>query len=230
MLLRQLVSRTSLGWIALVAALALPSSGAGSDDVELPNVAAQVPWQLEHRDDDPERGYVLYKRMPPGSDFAAYRLEAVIDAPPERVARAARENLLDPEQTQSNVRKQILRNDGDVVIVYSYIDLPLVSDRDALTRAERSFDHRTQSYRLSWRNTDEGPPPPEGVVRVGKSEGSWLFEPAPDGRTKVTYESHSESPGVIPAWVVNSVMNGTVVDGFDKLRARAQGATTVGER
>jgi hypothetical protein len=68
--------------------------------------------------------------------------------------------------------------------------------------------------------TDEGPPPKEGVIRVEKSDGAWHFEPLAGGRTRVTYESHTEIAGSIPAWLVNSLMNQTVVEGFEGLRSK----------
>lgn len=211
--------RSSLCLGLIIASLSASANGSEDAD-ELPSVGAQAPWRVELRNDDPKAGYVLYKRRLPGSESATYRLEGVIDAPPHRVAQAARDGLLDPEETQARMRKEIVRDDGDVVVVYSYIDLPLVRDRDVLTRAERSFDPATQSYRLSWSATDEGPPPKAGVIRVGRSDGSWHFEPLPGGRTCVTYTSHTEIPGSIPGWLVNSIMDATLVEGFEGLRTR----------
>ena len=155
-------------WISLLVGLASPVAA----DEALPPVDAHVPWTLELRNDDPATGYVVYKRIPPGSPYAAYRLEAELDAPPETVARAARAGMLDPDEHRSSMRKEIVRDDGDVVIVYSYIDMPpFITDRDIVTRSERRFDPETRTYRLEWHSTDEGPAPRDGVIRVRKSDG-----------------------------------------------------------
>jgi len=209
----------------LVAGMLLLSAGlaerAAADTA--PDVSATPEWRLHDQSDDPAAGYVVYKRKPPGSDYHAYRLEAVLDAPPAVVAAAARANIADPAAAQSNMKKTVLHDDGEVVVVYTYIDLPLVSDRDVTTRARRSFDPQTGTYRVEWRATDEGPTPRKGVVRLEQSSGFWAFAPLEGGRTRATYESHTEIAGSIPIWLVNSIMTDTVVDGIMRLRARVDG-------
>ena len=201
--------------------LTLPPAAAAAE--ELPSVDAQVPWTLELENARPRAPYTLYKRMPAGSPYAAYRLEATLDASPEAVARAARQNMVDLD-ADPMMKRTIVRNEGDVVVVHSYIPMsPLISDRDVVTRTERRFDPATQSYHVVWNSTnDEGPPPADGVIRLARSDGSWLFEPLPGGRTRVTYESHTEIAGSLPAWLINSMMNQQVVNGFEGLRARGE--------
>jgi len=210
-------------WIA-VGLVLLWAGGAEAAAAEAPSaVSAQPDWQIHDRNDEPDSGYVVYRRKPAGSDYYAYRLEAVIDAPPAVVAAAGRANIADPSAAQENMTKTLLSDDGDVVVVYTYIDLPMISDRDVTTRAERSFDPQTGSYRVEWAATDEGPPPKKGVVRLHQSTGFWLFAPLEGGRTRATYESHTEIAGSIPVWLVNSMMTDTVVDGIVRLRARVDG-------
>ena len=212
-------------WPSLLVAFALP---AGAEEA-LPSVDAQIPWTVELRHDDPVAGYVVYKRIPPGSSYAAYRLEGRLGAPPDAVARAAREGMVDPNERQASMSKEIIRNDDGVVVVYSYIDMPpFVTDRDIVTRAEHIFDPETQTHRLEWHSTDEGPSPRDGVIRVEVSDGSWLFEPLEGGHTRVTYESHTEIAGSIPAWLVNSLMNDTVVESFNGLKARVESQANSG--
>jgi len=187
-----------------------------------PNAADVADWQLHDRNDDPGSGYVVYRRKPPGSDYYAYRLEAVIDAPPAAVAAAGRADIADPTTAADNMERTILSDDGEVIVVYTYIDLPLVSDRDVTTRAQRSFDPETGTYRVEWQATDAGPPPRKGVVRLQESSGHWIFSPLEGGRTRAVYESHSEAAGFIPAWLVNSFMTDMAVDGIVNLRARLQ--------
>jgi len=207
------------------AALALACAAAplpvGAD--ELPEVGARPPqWSLHDRRDDPAGAYAVYWQELPGSEIPAYRLEAILDAAPEVVAAAAARTAADPEARDSNMDKTVLRDDGDTIVVYSYIHLPLVADRDVITRAELSRDPATGIHRMSWRVSDEGPPPRPGVVRLTQSSGAWEFSPLPGGRTQVVYENHTDIGGSIPAWIVQPIMDDTVVQNFVRLRERVE--------
>jgi len=187
------------------------------------SIACGSEWQLGDRVDPPESGYTIRKCRPSDSDYDAYRLEAVIDAPPTVVAAAARANMADAESAPARSTKTVLRDAGDTVVVYMYADLPLVSDRDVVTRGRASFETQSGIYRLEWQATDEeGPAPKKGVVRIEKSSGSWTFTPLDRGRTDVVYESHNDLAGSVPAWLINSLMTDAVVDNLARLRARVE--------
>lgn len=187
---------------------------------DLPEVGARPPWTLLSRSDDPGAGYVIEKRKVAGSDFPTFRLEAILDSPPDVVARVAVKNLSDPDYHQDNTEKAILRDDSEGLVVYSYIyiNTPFVSDRDIISKIDRSYDLETQVHRLSWKAIDEGPPKKDGVIRLDRSEGSWTFSPEAGGKTRAVYESYTEIAGYIPAWIVNSTMSKTMVQGIEDLR------------
>lgn len=206
----------SLCWLAFVFPNAAPVL---SED--LPDVSARPPWTLITQTDDLQSGYVLYQRNTIDSDAATYRLEAIVDSAPDLVALAVASYIVDPAYSQANTDKTILRNDEDVIVVYSYIhiDAPFVSDRDVISRIERSHDPATKVYRLAWRVIDEGgPAKKDGVIRLERSDGSWTFSPNDDGTTRAVYESHTEIAGFLPTWLVNAQMTQTMLEGIEGLR------------
>lgn len=196
-----------------------PSGVVGAE--ALPDVSARPPWTLAERIEGPA-GYVLSRRDLPDSKVPEFRLEATIDAPVSTVAAAVRQNVTDPALSPKHTKKTVLREDEDVIVIYSYIELPLVSDRDVTTRAVASFDPETGSHRLAWQATEEGPAPKDGVVRLQKSSGSWVFTPLPEGRTLAVNESHTEVEGSVPAWLVTHIISDAVIDGLRGLRARIE--------
>ncbi len=208
-------------WASLMACLvtASPIGVVGAET--LPDASAPPRWTLAERIDGPG-GYVLSRRDLADSDFPVFRLEATIDAPSSTVAAAVRKNVIDPTVSPKHTKKTVLRDDEDVIVIYSYIELPLVADRDVTTRTEASFDPETGSYRFTWRATDDGPAPKEGVVRLQNSSGSWVFTPLAEGGTSAVTESHTEIEGSIPAWLVTSIISDAVIDGLEKLRARVE--------
>ncbi len=202
----------ALACLLLAMCVAIPCTGES-----LPEVSAQPPWVLYGQNDDSEAGYVMYKRRPVGSDYSAYRLEAVVDSPPDLVAVAAVKTIAHP---QKNMDKTILRDDAEAIVVYSYIhiNVPFISDRDVISRVERFYDPATETHRLTWEATDEGPPPKDGVIRLNHSEGSWTFTPESPDKTRAVYVTHTEIAGSMPPWLVNSTMSGTLVEGIESLR------------
>lgn len=191
-----------------------------SDTTELPEVSAGPPWTLLSRHDDAETGYVLQRRKREGSNFSTFRLEASLDSPADLVALVAARNLADPDYHQENTDKKILRDDARGIVIYSYIhvDAPFISDRDIVSRVERFYDPKSRTYRLSWKAVNEGPPKKDGVVRLEHSEGSWTFSPKAEGDTRAVYISYTETAGYVPAWIINSRMNKTMVQGIEDLR------------
>lgn len=205
--------------VGALLALVFAVSGGASRAVSVSPADPDPAWNLSERIDGPE-GHVLLRRELPGSSFPAYRLEATLEASVEEVAAALRSNFRDSLVSPKNMKKTVLREEGNALVMYTYIDVPLVADRDVTTHAEESVDLETGSHRFEWRATDEGPPPKRGVVRLQKANGSWVFTPLPDGRTRAVCESHTEIGGSIPAWLVNSVSRNTVVEGLVLLRVR----------
>lgn len=215
---RRSIGMSLPGWGWILASTFAMAGLTGAD--ELPQVAAQVPWELHERNEDAGTEYVVYTRKPPGSDFSAYRIEAVLDSPIDEVAKAARRNLADPEFRPKNTIKTVLQNDDEAMLVHSHIKInaPFISDRDVISRIERSYDPTTRTHLLRWSATNEGPPPKDGVIRLDRSDGYWRFAPASKGKTLAVYMSHTEIAGSIPAWVVNSIMSDTMVQGIEGLR------------
>lgn len=188
---------------------------------DLPQVGSRPPWTLLSQSEEPGSGYMLYQRDTAESEASTFRLEAIVDSTPDLVAAAAAKSIVDPEYSQANTDKRVLRDDDETIVVYNYIHIlaPFVSDRDVISRIERSYDPASQSHRLVWQAIDEGDPPKrDGVIRLERSEGSWTFSPEADGTTRAVYVSHTEIAGYLPAWIVDRQMSKTMVEGIENLR------------
>jgi hypothetical protein len=146
--------------------------------------------------------HTLYRRQLPDARVAAFRLEGSVDAPIARVLEAQRSGAR--SGSRGGPRRELLRQEGEVVWIYTYMPVPLLADRDLVLRQEHRHDAATGIHRFVWHTVEgEGPPPPEGVVRIQRSEGMWEFTPQGDARTLLVLESLTDAGGSLPAWVVN---------------------------
>jgi hypothetical protein len=101
-------------------------------------------------------------------------------------------------------RLDILRDDGDVKLIYQQARVPLAKDRDSTIRVRRTFEADTGTWEMvSTAVPDEGPAPTDEYIRVRHSEGRWRLAPAADGGTDLTYTLRTDAAGLLPAWIVN---------------------------
>jgi hypothetical protein len=169
-----------------------------------PALAQQDGWKEVDRVEGPG-AHILFRRQLPDARVAAFRLEGAVDAPIARVLEAQRAGTQTRSKDGDGPRRELLRRDGEVTVVYTYMPVPLLADRDLVLRQEHSQDPATGIHRFVWHTIEgEGPPPPGGVVRIQRSEGMWEFTPQGEGRTRLVLESMTDAGGSLPAWVINS--------------------------
>ena len=108
-------------------------------------------------------------------------------------------------------RLDVLRDDGDVKLVYEQIHVPFLKDRDATVRFTRTVAATSGVYEMTSRAVpEEGPPERDGFVRVRTSQARWSLAPADDGGTAVTYTLRTDMGGLVPAWIVNAAQKDAV--------------------
>jgi len=176
-------------------------------------------WELSRQDSEPGKTFELYQREVAGSGYDRYRLEAVVDAPMERVIHAVTIRREDDQYLGEGFERRILRREGQEAITYIKMTMPLIKDRDITMRSTRRYDESRGVFRDEWWTAnEEAPPLPRGVVRMAKSEGFWEVSPVGDGRTRVVYESHADPGGRVPSWIANSILGDQVVGQIETLR------------
>jgi hypothetical protein len=169
----------------------------------LPAPAQESQWQ-KIDEVDGAGAHTLYRRQLPDSRVAAFRLEGAVDVPIAVVLEARRAGEEDASGDPDGPRRTLIRREGDVSVTYTLMAVPLLADRDLVLRQVHSSDPATGIHRFVWKTIEgEGPPPPEGVVRIQRSEGMWEFTPQGDARTRLVLESLTDAGGSLPAWVVN---------------------------
>ena len=179
---------------------------------------ADAEWQLVRTESAHSPPYSLHRRSI-SSGVVEWKADAVVQLPASELAQAALHNLIDP--ASSTFERTLLRREPAAIVLYQYIRLPIVSDRDVITRTTYGVD-REGVYFLRWWNTEEpGRPPVDGVVRLPHVEGSLALVPIADGQTRVSERSSVALGGLIPAWLVDGRMGNTLIEDLTLMRITA---------
>jgi len=154
----------------------------------------------------------------------ARQIQAVteIDATPERVFAVLTdyEHLTEymPFTKENTVLER--RGEGDLII-YQYLSLPVVSDRDYVMHTTHSRGPAGE-LRVTWDAIPGVRPPRDGVVRVLLNRGGWVLEPLADGkRTRATYRLVTSPGGSIPRFAANLSNTRAVPALVDAVRRRS---------
>ncbi len=166
-------------------------------------------------------GVVICSRRRADSPLPEFRGEGEIAASPGSVFAVVNDPEAYPGFMPYTKECRILQRMTNGLITYQRLDLPLVSDRDYTLRSvhSKSAGPAGTTYRIRWEQANgEGPAPKPGVQRIEVCEGSWLIEPAPAGKTRVTYMVRSGTGGSIPAFLAESGRQRAIWNIFDAIR------------
>jgi ribosome-associated toxin RatA of RatAB toxin-antitoxin module len=150
-------------------------------------------------------GIVVERRAGEGSGLRELRVTAESPLPPAAIMATLWKHDEYVQFVPYLKRLDVLRDDGDVKLIYEQIHVPILKDRDVTVRVTRTFSPDTGLYELaSTAVPEEGPPESDRYVRVRSSAGRWRLAPAADGGTAVTYTLRADVGGRVPAWIVDA--------------------------
>jgi len=182
--------------------------------------SASTRWHEAGRSDDPRNRYVLYQSDSSEDRYQSYKVETHFDAAPARAADALFESMTSSRSVPDGQRREVLSSGPDEVLVYTYIDLPMImSDRDVAFRITRESDDASGVHRVSWEQAnDAAPAPATRVVRMPEVSGYWEFRPTGAQRCSATYVTHADMGGAVPPWLIGPMMRGQVEGDVGRLR------------
>jgi len=197
----------------LVLALALLASGVSADD-------PTDGWEPGRTVQGDGFSYQLFSRQDEGEAFVRFKLHGTIDAPPPALARAFIDIVTDPARAPAGQTVHVISKDERTFIVHNYMDLPpLFSDRDIILRGESSAD-ATGTSRVAWKAIEHpAAPHTDGAIRIEDAAGAWVFTPAGDGRSDVSYENYLDLRGSLPRWLLEPLMGRAVGKSFEDIAA-----------
>ncbi len=183
---------------------ALPSHA--EDDLDEFRSQLNNEWQLVRN--DRLRNLKTYARLEDGKRYRSFKIEAVLDAPIDSVARV----LLDFDRYtrwfwKTRESKMIRQGSPTEYFVYMVHDAPYgLPDRDTVIKGVIEPQTKTKRYvtlRVSAvpNMLPEKPP----LVRMVAEEFNIKFTPIAENKVEMTTEGYFDPGGVVPAWAANFV-------------------------
>jgi len=150
----------------------------------------------------------IYSRLHPGSRLKEFKGVGKIETTTETVHKVIDDVEAYPSFMPYTAECRVIERDPDSILTYQRLSPKIVSDRDYTLRIEKKSwpVENGLAYLNHWEPANEhGPAAKPGVFRVTVCEGSWLLEPAGEGKTRATYSVFTDSGIVGPAFIANTI-------------------------
>lgn len=173
---------------------------------------AQGAWKIAKE----KNGVKIETRFIDGWSIKEYRATVYIKTTLDEAVEAYR----DPVKRKSFMARSIevsnlKENSKTDIITYNLGNAPWpVADRDNITHS--IFIKKGNQVKVTMTSLPNYIPEKDGIVRVPRTKGHWLFIDQGNGIVKVVQQSVADLGGSVPDWLVNS----TIVEGpYDVLLA-----------
>src|SRR2546430_464233 len=153
-------------------------------------------------------GVAIYSRPHEGSNLKEFKAIGEIDVPTETVHKVIDDVEAYTSFMPYTAECRVIERNRDSILTYQRVSPKIVSDRDYTLRIEKKSwpVENGLAYLNRWEPANEhGPAAKPGVFRVTVCEGSWLLEPAGEGKTRATYSVFTDSGIVGPAFIANTI-------------------------
>ena len=162
-------------------------------------------WAGEWEKMEEDTGITSFRKEIEGSPFKAFRGEALVDAPIEKVLWVLADNRYRPRWVDRLEVSKTLEKKGDYeYVVFQYFGLPWpVADREYVYRG-RAFSKGSEVI-LEMASTQHPKAPKAKGVRGTLKQSRYVLVPKGPNQTHVTVEILTDPRGMLPSWLVNLI-------------------------
>lgn len=155
--------------------------------------------------DDAVHNIKAYAKQEDEKKFRTFRVEALMDAPLETVARVQFDVDNIKKWFWSTSDSKLLKKVSDREFYYYQVyRTPLVPDRDVIIHAViEPYTAKKGFMGLKVNAVPDYMPAKSGLVRMAAHEISFKFTPVGNDKTKLEFDGYIDPSGVSPAWAIN---------------------------
>ncbi len=175
---------------------------------------AQSKWSIKKN----ENGIKVYSRIVKGSNFKEYKASTFINAPIDSIISVLTDGDNLKNWNYKTTKSALLDSvSNKEFVVYMYNDMPWpAKNRDHISSLSLHEINDTL-VKINIKALPERLPLNDGVIRVVNFSGFWLLEKSEKG-TLVTQQMHGDPGGLIPYYIVNTVIVDAPFDSFSRLK------------
>lgn len=155
--------------------------------------------------DDAMHNIKAYAKQEDEKKFRTFRVEALMDAPLETVARVQFDVDNIKKWFWSTSESKLLKKVSDREFYYYQVyRTPLVPDRDVIIHAViEPYTVKKGFMGLKINAVPDYMPDKSGLVRMAAHEIVFKFTPVGEDKTKLEFDGYIDPSGVSPAWAIN---------------------------
>jgi hypothetical protein len=183
------------------------------------SVPENTEWELAKE----EEGIKVYTRYIENSEIRAFRAEALMEGKLSEFVSVFKDVENFPELFSNNQYSSIIEMHDTIQWHYVITNVPWpLSDRDGIYTYTYRQNYQNKVVTINIAADPDRLPENEGLIRIQKVTGQWIFEPVDVNKVMVTLEMHAEPGGSIPGWIANMFVIDSPVRDFKRLRERVQ--------
>ena len=153
--------------------------------------------------------------------MAQYRAETVFNSTLENAVGLILDTEYSPKWIPNVGQIKVLERDDDTgsFIAYMTLKMPFpLNDRDLVIKGEMAKDKEGRIVVKNHAIKDSRAPEIQGIVRIEKYEGDWIFQKISDQQVKVSTRGYADPGGAIPKGIVNSFVQQQPYQMFQKMK------------
>lgn len=187
----------------IINSFAAHSAPMEEDMTKVAKAPATNGWLLVR--DDAVHNIKAYAKQEDEKKFRTFRVEALMDAPLETVARVQFDVDNIKKWFWSTSESKLLKKVSDREFYYYQVyRTPLVPDRDVILHAViEPYSAKKGFMGLKINAVPDYMPIKSGLVRMAAHEIVFKFTPVGDDKTKLEFDGYIDPSGVSPAWAIN---------------------------
>ena len=157
--------------------------------------------------------------------MAQYRAETVFNTSLENAVGLILDTEYSPKWIPNVGQIKVIERDDETgsFIAYMTLKMPFpLKDRDLVIKGDMMKDKEGRIIVKNHSIKDPRVPTKQGIVRIEKYEGDWMFQKISDQQVKVSTRGYADPSGVIPKGIVNNFVQQQPFQMFQKMKIQLQ--------